>query len=98
MTPIEGRGAVGRRATDARRRITTAWGAAGPTGRAWLASGIVAGALLVGAFLFGAWHVVFGYVVKGNPRAGLFGLVLAAVTGALLAAGLAAARRWLPRG
>ncbi len=89
---------MGERARDARQRITAAWTAAGPAGRAGLASGIVAGALLAGAFLFGAWHVVFGWAVKGNPRAGLFGLVLAFVAGAMLAAGLAAARRWLPRG
>ena len=39
---------------------------------------------LAGAFLFGAWHVLFGGFVKGNWRAGGFGVVLALASGALL--------------
>ena len=39
---------------------------------------------LVGAFAFGLWHFVVGGFVNGNPRAGQFGAVLAAVAGGLL--------------
>jgi hypothetical protein len=52
-------------------------------------------AVLAGAFLFGAWHVLFGGFVKGNWRAGAFGVALAAVSGALLAGEAALARRLL---
>jgi hypothetical protein len=55
-----------------------------------LAVGLVLGAVVAamsGAFLFGVWHVVGGWMIKGNPRAGLFGLALATVTGVLLAVG-----------
>ena len=48
---------------------------------------------LVGAFLFGAWHVLFGWLVKGNPRAGAFGVVLAGVSAAFLGAAVALIRR-----
>ena len=41
---------------------------------------------LAGAFVFGVWHVVVGGLVNGNARAGVFGLALASVTGAILAA------------
>jgi hypothetical protein len=41
-----------------------------------------AGVALVGAFLFGAWHVVVGGGLHGNPRAAEFGAVLAAISGA----------------
>jgi hypothetical protein len=40
---------------------------------------------LVGAGLFGLWHVVVGGLVNGNPRAATFGVELAAVSAALLA-------------
>jgi divalent metal cation (Fe/Co/Zn/Cd) transporter len=48
---------------------------------AWLA--VVA--LLLGAAAFGLWHVVVGGLVNGNPRAGGFGLGLAAGSAVLLA-------------
>jgi hypothetical protein len=51
--------------------------------------------VLAGAFLFGAWHVLFGGFVKGNWRAGAFGVALAAVSAALLAGEAALARRLL---
>jgi hypothetical protein len=57
----------------------------------------VAIAVLAGATAFGLWHVVVGGLVNGNPRAARFGVVLAAVAGALLAGAIAAFRR-LPRG
>jgi hypothetical protein len=40
---------------------------------------------LVGAGLFGLWHVVVGGLVNGNARAATFGVELAAGSGALLA-------------
>ena len=40
---------------------------------------------LVGAGLFGLWHVVVGGLVNGNPRAAAFGVGLAAASGGLLA-------------
>jgi hypothetical protein len=52
--------------------------------RLGLAVGGVLAACLLGAFLFGAWHVVFGGFVKGNPRAAAFGVGLSAVTAVLL--------------
>ncbi len=63
------------------------WQAADPGERAL---GLVVGAVvaaLSGAMLFGVWHVVGGWMIKGNPRAGLFGVALATVTAALLAVG-----------
>ncbi len=51
---------------------------------------------LAGALAFGLWDVVGG-VVNGNPRAGQFGIVLAAASGALLAGVLLAARRFSRR-
>lgn len=57
-----------------------------------LVSGALA-ALLVGAFLFGAWHILFGGIVQGNPRAGAFGLALAGASGILLAIEAAVLRR-----
>lgn len=53
-------------------------------------------AALVGAFLFGAWHVLVGGFVKGNWRAGAFGIALAAVASVLLVVEAAIAR-CLPR-
>jgi hypothetical protein len=48
---------------------------------------------LAGATAFGLWHVVVGGLVNGNPRAGGFGLVLALVSGALLAGSIVLVRR-----
>ena len=42
-------------------------------------------ATLVGATAFGLWHLVVGGLVSGNPRAGGFGFVLAAIAGSFLA-------------
>ena len=63
-----------------------AWGRGDGRTRLVLALGGALGALLAGAFLFGAWHVVVGGFVKGNPRAAAFGVGLAAVSGVLLVA------------
>lgn len=52
-------------------------------------------AALAGAFLFGVWHVLFGGFVKGNWRAGAFGVALAAISAALLAGEASFARRVL---
>jgi membrane protease YdiL (CAAX protease family) len=49
-------------------------------------------AVLLGALLFGLWHVVVGGIVHGNPRAGTFGVVLSLVAGALLALTVVARR------
>jgi hypothetical protein len=46
---------------------------------------LVAGLALAGAAAFGLWHVVVGGLINGNPRAGAFGAVLAAVSLAALA-------------
>lgn len=54
---------------------------------------LVATVVLASATAFGLWHLVVGGLVNGNPRAGAFGAVLAAVAGGLLAAVLAARRR-----
>ncbi len=70
-----------------------AWRRGTPRERAVLAVGLLVGAALLGAFLFGTWHVVVGGVLRGNWRAGGFGFALAAVTGVLLAAEVAIARR-----
>jgi hypothetical protein len=82
--------------TGLRRRIAATWSAGGSSTRTAILLGGTITAALAGAFLFGAWHVLFGYFVVGNPRAGLFGLVLATVSGILLAAALAIARRRIP--
>lgn len=55
----------------------------------WGAVGIV----LLGATLFGLWHLVVGGFINGNPRAGTFGLVLALAAGLPLVAALWVARR-----
>jgi hypothetical protein len=65
-------------------RIALAWSSG--SRRQWaglLVSGTFA-AVLLAAFLFGAWHVIFGGFVKGNWRAGAFGIALAAVSGIAL--------------
>ena len=48
---------------------------------------------LIGAALFGVWHLVVGGLINGNPRAGTFGLVLALAAGLPLLAGAVRARR-----
>ncbi len=48
---------------------------------------------LVGAALFGVWHVVVGGFINGNPRAGSFGLGLALVAGIMLLVGSRLVRR-----
>jgi hypothetical protein len=58
---------------------------------------ILGATALLGATLFGVWHVVVGGLIGGNARAGLFGLGLALVAGVTLSAGwwLALRRRSL---
>lgn len=60
------------------------WSAARRPERAAGMAAVVLGAALAGAFLFGAWHVLFGGLVRGNARAAEFGIALAGVTGLLL--------------
>ncbi len=62
-----------------------AWRTGGSRDRLVLAAFGIVVAALTGAFLFGAWHIVVGGLVKGNPRAAAFGLGLSALTGVLLA-------------
>jgi hypothetical protein len=78
-------------------RARLAWVGGGSRERALVGIGVIAAAALAGAFLFGAWHVIFGGFVKGNWRAGGFGVVLAAVAGILLRIEAAVVRRLLPR-
>ena len=66
------------------RRIRAAWGAARPRGRVAIAVATLVAVALLGAFLFGMWHVAVGGVLKGNWNAGGFGLALASVSGVLL--------------
>jgi len=66
------------------RRIRAAWGAARLPGRLALAVAALVALVLLGAFLFGMWHVVVGGVLKGNWNAGGFGFALASVSGVLL--------------
>jgi hypothetical protein len=70
-----------RHATDG---YADAWGRGDGRTRLALALGVALGTFLAGAFLFGAWHIVVGGLVKGNPRAAAFGVGLAAVSGVLL--------------
>ena len=74
-------------------RLRARWAGGGLADRAVVAAGIALAAVLLGAFLFGVWHVLVGGVVRGNWRAGGFGIALALVTGALLALGTGLARR-----
>jgi membrane protease YdiL (CAAX protease family) len=55
--------------------------------------GLIVAAILLGATLFGLWHLVVGGLINGNPRAGTFGLVLALAAGVPLVAGLWIVRR-----
>jgi hypothetical protein len=81
---------------EARRRVRLAWGRGGIAARLALAVGGVIAAVLVGAFLFGLWHVVVGGLVRGNAEAAGFGFALASVTGVLLWIEASIARRLLP--
>ena len=81
---------------DARDRVAGAWARGGAGARVALALAGVLAAALLGAFLFGLWHVLFGGFVKGNWRAGGFGIALTAIAGGLLAIEAAIARRLLP--
>jgi hypothetical protein len=83
---------------EAGGRVTSAWIRGGTGTRVVLGlAGVVAVGLL-GAFVFGLWHVVVGGVLKGNWNAGGFGIALASVAGILLWIEAAVALRVLPRG
>ena len=82
---------------EARARITTAWAGGGAGTRIALAFAVALAAALLGAFLFGLWHVVVGGFLKGNWNAGGFGIALASVAGVLLWIEAAIARRLLSR-
>ncbi len=74
-------------------QVTDAWATGGLARRAAILAGGTVMLALVGAFLFGAWHVLFGWLVKGNPRAGAFGVVLAGVSAAFLGVAVELVRR-----
>lgn len=76
-----------------RELLAAAWSGGSRGRRAAILVGGITTAAFAGAFLFGAWHVLFGGFVKGNWRAGAFGIALAGVSGALLAGEAAVARR-----
>ena len=86
---------VGVSRAEVRERLAAGWASGGRGRRAAIVVGGTVAAALAGAFLFGAWHVLFGGFVKGNWRAGAFGGALAAVSAALLAGEAALARRLL---
>jgi membrane protease YdiL (CAAX protease family) len=67
----------------------------GTSGRRVIAAVLVA--VLIGATLFGLWHLIVGGLLNGNPRAGTFGFLLAAVAGSFLG-GLAVGLRRLRPG
>ena len=77
--------------------MAAAWARGGIASRAVVVLGGALAAALLGAFLFGLWHVVVGGFVKGNWTAGGFGIALASVAGVLLWIEAAVARRVLPR-
>jgi hypothetical protein len=68
----------------ARRWLGAAWRRGGSGTRAALVLAGTAAAVLLGAFLFGAWHVIVGGLVRGNWSAAAFGFALCGVSGALL--------------
>ncbi len=82
---------------EARRRVAAAWERGGVGWRLVLVLAAVLAAALLGAFLFGLWHVVVGGFLKGNWNAGGFGIALASVAGVLLWIEATLARRVLPR-
>jgi len=81
---------------DASVRIIGAWAGGGPGNRVSLALAALLAAALLGAFVFGLWHLVVGGLLKGNWNAGGFGIGLASVAGVLLWIEAAIARRLLP--
>ena len=81
---------------EARRRVARAWARGGIGTRVALGLAVVLAAALLGAFVFGLWHVVVGGFMKGNWNAGGFGIALASVAGVLLWIEAAIARRLLP--
>jgi hypothetical protein len=81
---------------EARRRVATAWAQGGTPTRIVVGIAIVIAAGLLGAFLFGLWHIVVGGFIKGNWNAAGFGFALSSVTGILLWIEASAARRLLP--
>jgi len=83
---------------EARRRVAIAWARGGLRVRVALALGAVLAAGLLGAFLFGLWHVVVGGFLRGNWNAAGFGFALAGVSGVLLWIEASLARRFLPPG
>jgi hypothetical protein len=82
---------------EARARVMRAWAGGGTGTRITLALAAALAAALLGAFLFGLWHVIVGGFLKGNWNAGGFGISLASVAGVLLWIEAAVARRLLPR-
>lgn len=78
-----------------RTRARIAWAGGGSCRRALVGVGLLVAAALAGAFLFGAWHVLFGGLVRGNWRAGGFGIALATIAGALLVVEATIGRRLL---
>jgi drug/metabolite transporter (DMT)-like permease len=78
-------------------RLRATWGRTHGVTRVAVVVGVVVGAVLLGGSLFGAWHVVFGGFVKGNWRAGGFGVALALACGLLLAIDAAVLRAVLGR-
>ncbi len=78
-----------------RARLAASWSTGSRGRRAAILIGGTLTAALAGAFLFGAWHVLFGGLIKGNWRAGGFGVALAAISAALLAGEAVVARRLL---
>jgi len=81
---------------EARRRVATAWAQGRTPTRIVLGIAIVIAAGLLGAFLFGLWHIVVGGFIKGNWNAAGFGFALSSVTGILLWIEASAAKRLLP--
>jgi hypothetical protein len=81
---------------EARRRVAAAWARGGTAIRVVLVLAVALAVALLGAFLFGLWHVVVGGFLKGNWDAGGFGIALASVAGVLLWIEAAIARRLLP--
>jgi len=75
--------------------LAAAWSAGNRGRRGAILVGGITAAALAGAFLFGAWHVLFGGFVKGNWRAGAFGIALAGLSAVLLAVEAKLLRRML---
>ncbi len=81
---------------EARRRVATAWALGRTPTRIVLGVAILIAAGLLGAFLFGLWHIVVGGFIKGNWNAAGFGFALSSVTGILLWIEASVVRRVLP--